>query len=56
METPSAAIFTLVVGLMLTSLLAVGLICKMRQLRRPGRKRNLASDADQDYLVNGMYL
>ncbi len=57
METPSAAIFTLVVGCALTALLSVGLACKLRQLRRPGRKRNLASDAgDGDYLVNGMYL
>jgi hypothetical protein len=56
METPSAAIFTLVVGMILTVLVAVVIACRIRVMRRRGRKRNLASDADGDYLVNGMYL
>lgn len=56
METPSAAIFTLVVGVSLSLVTCLALFCRCRSLRRKGRKRNLASDADGDYLVNGMYL
>ena len=39
-----------------TILLAVVIACRVRVMRRRGRKRNLASDSDGDYLVNGMYL
>ena len=39
-----------------TILLAVVIACRVRVMRRRGRKRNLSSDADGDYLVNGMYL
>ena len=43
-------------GMTLTILLAVVIACRVRVMRRRGRKRNLASDSDGDYLVNGMYL
>lgn len=56
METPAAAVFTLVVGVILSALLAILLVCRVRTLRRRGRKRNVSADADGDYLVNGMYL
>ncbi|XP_059095599.1 uncharacterized protein LOC131890293 [Tigriopus californicus] len=56
METPAAAMFTLVVGVILSGFLAVILVCRVRTLRRRGRKRNVSADADGDYLVNGMYL
>merc|ERR1712150_471158 len=41
METPSAAIFTLVVGTLVAALLFVSLALKCRQLRKRGRKRNV---------------
>ena len=43
-------------GMSLTMITCLVLFCKCRSLQRKGRKRNLASDADGDYLVNGMYL
>lgn len=58
METPTAAIFTLVTGVAISFCVCLVLICRMKSQRKRGRKRNLASDAagDGDYLVNGMYL
>ena len=44
-------------GSLFSGVLCVLLICRCRSLRKNrSRKRNLASDADGDYLVNGMYL
>merc|ERR1739842_41283 len=55
METPGIAIFTLTVGILLTSFLCVVVICRVRR-GKMGLRRGLAHDADGDYLVNGMYL
>ncbi|CAB4068733.1 unnamed protein product [Lepeophtheirus salmonis] len=67
METPSAAIFTLIIGkymhiieikgMSLSLVLVIVLACKIRARRNFfGVKRNVMTDADGDYLVNGMYL
>jgi len=55
METPGIAIFTLTMGILLTSFLCVVVICRVRK-GKMGLRRGLAHDADGDYLVNGMYL
>eukprot|EP00090_Calanus_glacialis_P038033 TRINITY_DN6626_c0_g1_i1.p1 TRINITY_DN6626_c0_g1~~TRINITY_DN6626_c0_g1_i1.p1 ORF type:complete len:487 (-),score=81.62 TRINITY_DN6626_c0_g1_i1:105-1565(-) len=55
METPGIAIFTLTVGVLLTTFLCVVVICRIRR-GKMGLRRGLAHDADGDYLVNGMYL
>merc|ERR1711872_1074641 len=55
METPGIAIFTLTVGIILTTFLCVVVICRIRR-GKMGVRRGLAHDADGDYLVNGMYL
>jgi len=55
METPGIAIFTLTMGILLTTFLCVVVICRIRR-GKMGLRRGLAHDADGDYLVNGMYL
>ena len=56
METPTAAMFTLVVGMTISISFSIFAACYFRGMRRRGRRRNLATDAERDYLVNGMYL
>ena len=43
-------------GMSLNMITRMVLFCKCRSLQRKGRKRNLASDADGDYIINVMYL
>ena len=57
METPLAAYFTLIFGSSVCFCVCFLFCCRVKNQKRRGRKRNLASDAgDGDYLVNGMYL
>ncbi|XP_023330230.1 uncharacterized protein LOC111702696 [Eurytemora carolleeae] len=52
---PGIAIFTLTVGIMLTTFIFVVVICRIHRGRISFR-RNLTHEADGDFLVNGMYL
>ena len=58
METPLAAYFVLIFGSTVGFCVCFLICCRLRNQKRRGRKRNLASDAagDGDYLVNGLYL
>ena len=57
METPLAAYFTLIVGSTICFCVCFVFCCRIKNQKKRGRKRNLASDAgDGDYLVNGLYL
>ena len=47
---------TIFLATALSLVTCIALFCRCRSLREKRRKRNLASDADGDYLVNGMYL
>jgi len=58
METPVAAYFTLIVGSTVCFCVCFIFCCRIKNQKKRGRKRNLASDAGDagDYLVNGLYL
>lgn len=57
METPIAAYFTLIFGSSVCFCVCFVFCCRVKNQKRRGRKRNVASDSgDGDYLVNGMYL
>jgi len=55
MEMPGIALFTLVIGVLLTTFIIVIVICRIRRGRISFR-RKLTHEADGDFLVNGMYL
>merc|ERR550532_1216358 len=55
MKMPGLAVFTLSLGIIMTSLLCVLVCCRIKQ-GKMGFRRGLAHDADGDFLVNGMYL
>lgn len=55
-ETPSGAILSLTLGLIITCVMAVLIGCRMRVVRRRMRKCGKSYAHDADYLVNGMYL
>jgi hypothetical protein len=57
METPLTALFALILGSLFFGVMCAVMICSCRAvMKAPSRKRKLASDAEGDYLVNGMYL
>lgn len=55
-ETPSGAILSLTLGLIITCVMAVLIGCRLRVVRRKMRKCGKSYAHDADYLVNGMYL
>lgn len=55
-ETPSGAILSLTLGLIITCVMAVLIGCRLRIVRRRMRKCGKSYAHDADYLVNGMYL
>lgn len=55
-ETPSGAILSLTLGLIITCFMAVLIGCRLRVVRRKMRKCGKSYAHDADYLVNGMYL
>lgn len=55
-ETPSGAILSLTLGLIITCVMAVLIGCRLRVVRRRMRKCGKSYAHDADYLVNGMYL
>ena len=54
MSRPKGAVISLALGLTVTAVMAVLIACRLRVVKRRGRGRDFAHDAD--YLVNGMYL
>ncbi|XP_058793242.1 uncharacterized protein LOC131665389 [Phymastichus coffea] len=54
---PKGAVISLALGLGVTAVMAVLIACRLRVVKRRGRRRSHDSYAhDTDYLVNGMYL
>lgn len=55
-QTPSGAILSLTLGLIITCVMAILIGCRLRVVRRRMRKCGKSYAHDADYLVNGMYL
>ncbi|XP_071037515.1 uncharacterized protein [Parasteatoda tepidariorum] len=55
-QEANSAILALVVGLTITFLLFVFLVCRVKTIRKRMSKKGRALAHDADYLVNGMYL
>jgi len=55
LSMPGIAVFTLVIGILLTACIITLLVCRIRRSRGSFR-RKLTHEADGDFLVNGMYL
>lgn len=53
---PRGAVISLAVGLTVTAIMAALITCRLRVVRRRGRRGNGPYAHDADYLVNGMYL
>lgn len=53
---PKGAVISLALGLTVTAIMAVLIVCRLRVVRRRGRRRHEPYAHDADYLVNGMYL
>lgn len=52
---PRGAVISLALGLTITAITATLIACRLRVVRRRGRRHGLYAH-DADYLVNGMYL
>lgn len=52
---PRGAVISLALGLMITAITATLIVCRLRVVRRRGRRHGPYAH-DADYLVNGMYL
>ncbi|XP_045474452.1 uncharacterized protein LOC123680547 isoform X2 [Harmonia axyridis] len=55
-QTPGGAVLSLTLGLMITCIMAVMIVCRVRIVKRRTRKSGKGYAHDADYLVNGMYL
>lgn len=55
-EHPPAAVLLLILGILMTTVMAVMLGCRLRLARRRMRRGKSPFAHDADYLVNGMYL
>lgn len=55
-ETPSGAILSLTLGMIITCIMAILIGCRLRVVRRRMRRGGKSYAHDADYLVNGMYL
>lgn len=53
---PKGAVISLVLGLSVSAVMAVLIACRLRVVRRRGRRGHEPFAHDADYLVNGMYL
>ncbi|XP_046471893.1 uncharacterized protein [Neodiprion pinetum] len=53
---PKGAVISLALGLTTTALMAALIACRLRMVRRRGRRGHGPYAHDADYLVNGMYL
>ncbi|KAF5279173.1 hypothetical protein FQR65_LT03420 [Abscondita terminalis] len=55
-DTPSGAVLSLTLGLIITVVMALLIGCRLRVVRRRIRRGGKSYAHDADYLVNGMYL
>ncbi|KAF5273886.1 hypothetical protein FQA39_LY01001 [Lamprigera yunnana] len=55
-DTPSGAVLSLTLGLIITMVMALLIGCRLRVVRRKIRRGGKSYAHDADYLVNGMYL
>ncbi|KAK4875690.1 hypothetical protein RN001_012112 [Aquatica leii] len=55
-DTPSGAVLSLTLGLIITVVMALLIGCRLRVVRRKIRRGGKSYAHDADYLVNGMYL
>lgn len=53
---PKGAVISLALGLTATAIMAALIACRLRVVRRRGRRGHGPYAHDADYLVNGMYL
>ncbi|XP_051165892.1 uncharacterized protein LOC127284490 [Leptopilina boulardi] len=53
---PKGAVISLVLGLSVSAVMAILIACRLRVVRRRGRRGHEPYAHDADYLVNGMYL
>lgn len=53
---PKGAVISLVLGLTVSAVMAILIACRLRVVRRRGRRGHEPYAHDADYLVNGMYL